>query len=208
MADRRRQRASQDSEDDSDSAASDSGDSAASAARSRSGSASPRPSHRPPRGVAGALSAGPRGRGADSAAGGGAAKSAPQSECVSGAGGGGASGGLRAPQRRGGGGAAPRGAPRPSCPTVGPRGALPVSPPRCAGAARCSVPVGRSGAERRFPGAVWDGGRCPPPRSATAPFSLCRKARTASKATVSNGAVTAGVHSACGGKRGRKRPFL
>lgn len=88
MADRRRQRASQDSEDDSDSAASDSGDSAASAARSRSGSASPRPSHRPPRGAAGALSAGPRGRGADSAAGGGAAKSAPQSECVSGAGGG------------------------------------------------------------------------------------------------------------------------
>ncbi|XP_072212792.1 protein CASC3 isoform X2 [Excalfactoria chinensis] len=84
MADRRRQRASQDSEDDSDSAASDSGDSAGSAARSRSGSASPRPSHRPPRGASGALSAGPRGRGAaESAAGGGEAKSGPQSECES-----------------------------------------------------------------------------------------------------------------------------
>ncbi|XP_051496150.1 protein CASC3 isoform X2 [Apus apus] len=88
MADRRRQRASQDSEDDSDSAASDSAGSAASAARSRSasgsrsGSGSPRPPHRPPRGAAGALSAGPRGRGAESAAG-GAAKSAPESECES-----------------------------------------------------------------------------------------------------------------------------
>ncbi|XP_035203453.1 protein CASC3 isoform X3 [Oxyura jamaicensis] len=92
MADRRRQRASQDSEDDSDSAASDSADSAASAARSRSrsrsgsgsrsGSASPRPPHRQARGAAGALSAGPRGRGAESAAG-GAAKSEPQSECES-----------------------------------------------------------------------------------------------------------------------------
>ncbi|XP_054032773.1 protein CASC3 [Dryobates pubescens] len=88
MADRRRQRASQDSEDDSDSAASDSADSAASAARSRSasgsasGSGSPRPSHRTSRGATGALSAGPRGRGAESAAG-GAAKSAPESECES-----------------------------------------------------------------------------------------------------------------------------
>ncbi|KAM6312258.1 protein CASC3 isoform 2-T2 [Podargus strigoides] len=88
MADRRRQRASQDSEDESDSAATDSADSVASAARSHSasgsgsGSGSPRPQHRSPRGVAGALSAGPRGRGAESAAG-GAAKSAPESECES-----------------------------------------------------------------------------------------------------------------------------
>ncbi|XP_061872886.1 protein CASC3-like isoform X3 [Colius striatus] len=75
MADRRRQRASQDSEDDSYSAASGSADSTTSAARSRSGSGSPRR-------AAGALSAGPRGREAESVAGGGP-KSVLESECES-----------------------------------------------------------------------------------------------------------------------------
>ncbi|XP_059345303.1 protein CASC3 isoform X2 [Ammospiza nelsoni] len=93
MADRRRQRASQDSEDSEGSAASDSAGSApgsprsarsrsASGSRSRSRSGSPRLSHRPPRGAAGALGAGPRGRGAESAGGAGG-KSAAESECES-----------------------------------------------------------------------------------------------------------------------------
>ncbi|XP_074835161.1 protein CASC3 isoform X4 [Carettochelys insculpta] len=74
MADRRRQRASQDSEDESDSAASDSADSAAGGARSGS-------PPRPARGATGVLPAAGRGRGAESAA--GAAKSPPESECES-----------------------------------------------------------------------------------------------------------------------------
>ncbi|XP_027602396.2 protein CASC3 isoform X2 [Pipra filicauda] len=89
MADRRRQRASQDSEDSDGSAASDSAASApgsprsprsrsASGSRSRSRSGSPRPPHR----ATGALGTGPRGRGAESAGGAGG-KSAAESECES-----------------------------------------------------------------------------------------------------------------------------
>ncbi|XP_067397354.1 protein CASC3 isoform X1 [Emydura macquarii macquarii] len=77
MADRRRQRASQDSEDESDSAASDSADSAAAGRRS----GSPAPPPRPARAVAGTLPAAGRGRAAESAAGG--AQSPQESECES-----------------------------------------------------------------------------------------------------------------------------